>query len=531
MQQTNRTQPNVTVIPASRDVITGIPKTERRKKKVAAYARVSTDSEEQLTSYEAQVDYYTNYIKSKAEWEYVDTYADEGISGVMTKHRSAFNKMVSDALAGKIDLIITKSVSRFARNTVDSLTTIRKLKEKGVEVYFEKENIYSLDSKGELLLTLMSSLAQEESRSLSQNVTWGRRKKFADGKITLPYKQFLGYRKGADGNPEIDPGQAVTVRRIYRDFINGKSCHTIAQELTADGILTPSGKSKWQKRTVESILTNEKYKGDALLQKTFTVDYLTKTMKVNEGEVPQYYVTGSHPAIIDPPEWDQVQVEMQKRKNGEKVLCSGIFSGKIFCADCGSIYGSKVWHSNDKYRCVIWQCNSKFKDKKCGTPHLREENIKTAFVKAFAEYFEQRDAIISDFNIIIEGLKNTTEADTKIARALAELDIVTHALEDCVNRNARAEISEEEYRQKYDSLYAKYNRLSSRVNALESEKADNAGTAAALQYTINILQNCLETPFSFSLPLWNACVEKVVVHDDCRLDFHMFGNVIVTEEI
>jgi hypothetical protein len=201
--------------------------------------------------------------------------------------------MISDAIAGKIDLIITKSVSRFARNTVDSLSTIRKLKENGTEVYFEKEQIWTFDSKGELLLTIMSSLAQEESRSISENVTWGKRKQFSDGKYSVAYSQFLGYRKGAEGQMEIDPEQAKIVKRIYRMFLDGSSPSRIAKTLTKEGIPTPAGKSVWQTRVVESILTNEKYKGDARLQKKFTTDFLTKTMKVNEGEVPQYYVTAS----------------------------------------------------------------------------------------------------------------------------------------------------------------------------------------------------------------------------------------------
>lgn len=218
-------------------------------------------------------------------------YTDEGISAVSTRGREGFNRMIEDALAGRIDLIVTKSVSRFARNTVDSLTAVRKLKEHGTEVYFEKEGIYTFDSKGELLITIMSSLAQEESRSISENVTWGQRKRFADGKVTLPYSSFLGYRKGPDGLPEIVPEEAETVREIYRLFIQGKTVNWIANHLTAKGIPTPRGKSKWQTSTIESILTNEKYKGSAILQKKFTVDFLSKKMKVNEGEVPQYMVS------------------------------------------------------------------------------------------------------------------------------------------------------------------------------------------------------------------------------------------------
>lgn len=279
--------PKVTVIPPSINRTTWQSTTTPTRRKVAAYARVSTDFEEQLTSYEAQISYYTNYIQRNPDWEFVKIYTDEGISATSTKHREGFNSMIADALDGKIDLIITKSVSRFARNTVDSLTTIRKLKEYHVECFFEKENIWTFDSKGELLITIMSSLAQEESRSISENVTWGQRKRFADGKVSLPYAHFLGYRKGADGLPEIVPEEAETVRYIYQRFIDGLTPYKIANELTAQGIPTPCGKEKWSASTVKSILTNEKYKGDALLQKKFTVDFLTKKQQINEGQVPQ----------------------------------------------------------------------------------------------------------------------------------------------------------------------------------------------------------------------------------------------------
>lgn len=230
-----------------------------------SYARVSTDHDDQFSSYEAQIDYYTNYIKGRDDWEYVNVYTDEGITGTSTKRREGFKQMISDALDGKIDLIVTKSVSRFARNTVDSLTTIRQLKEAGVEVYFEKENIWTFDGKGELLLTIMSSLAQEESRSISENCTWGQRKRFADGKVTVPFQRFLGYDRGPDGNLVVNPEQAVIVKSIYSMFLQGMSYHGIAKKLTADGIPTPGGKEKWSISTVKSILSNEKYKGDALL--------------------------------------------------------------------------------------------------------------------------------------------------------------------------------------------------------------------------------------------------------------------------
>ena len=396
---------SVTVIPPTINPLTHLSKVTMQKRRVAGYARVSTDSDEQFTSYEAQVDYYTQYIKRNPEWKFVKVYTDEGISGTNTKHRIGFNEMIADAMSGKIDLIVTKSVSRFARNTVDSLVTIRKLKEKGVEVFFEKENIYTFDGKGELLLTIMSSLAQEESRSISENVTWAQRKRFADGKVSLPYKQFLGYRKGADGFPEVVPEEAVIVRRIYTRFMEGLTPVAIAKELTADGIPTPAGKQRWQTSTVESILKNEKYKGAALLQKCFTVDFLTKKKKVNEGEVPQYYVEHSHEPIITPEEFDKVQTEFERRKRiSRQYSGKSIFSSRIICGDCGAFFGSKVWNSTSKYRRVIWQCNNKFKgEHKCETPHLDEETIKTRFVGAFNAILADKDSALENCRLMVKS--------------------------------------------------------------------------------------------------------------------------------
>lgn len=515
-------QKNITVIPATRNVITGMPKASMKKRKVAAYARVSTDSDEQLTSYDAQVDYYTSYIKGKPEWEFAGIYTDEGISGMMTKRRKGFNQMIEDALAGKIELIITKSVSRFARNTVDSLTTIRKLKEKGVEVFFEKENIYTLDSKGELLLTLMSSLAQEESRSLSQNITWGQRKRFSDGKVSMPYKQFLGYRKGPDGTPEIVPEEAEIIRRIYREYMQGRSLHAIAKGLTDDGIKTPRGKDVWPKSTVESILKNEKYKGDALLQKTFTTDYLTKTVKINEGEVPQYYVTGSHPAIIDPNEWDLVQLEM-KRREIKQNFSGNIFAGRIFCADCGGVYSSKVWHSNESCRKVVWQCNDKYKGKRCTTPHLNEADIKRWFVEAFCRYLKDRDVIIANVRHFKKTCLDPTDLEKKMDDARQELIVTEAALRQCIAENAAASITEEEYRMRYDALYEKFQKLEEEKAGLTDKLTAMQTEAASVDELITCLLAADELSIEFDPVLWRVTVQKVLVESDDMVRFIMAG--------
>ncbi len=414
---------NIITIPATKSHCMAAATDTPKKRRVAAYARVSTDREEQQSSYEAQVDYYTNYIRGRSDWIFVAVYADEGITGCNTKKRDGFNTMVADALAGHIDLIITKSVSRFARNTVDSLTTIRKLKEKKVECYFEKENIWTFDGKGELLLTIMSSLAQEESRSISENCTWGQRKRFQDGKVTVPFKRFLGYDRGTDGDLVVNEKQAAVVRRIYGLFLQGRSPYAIARLLTTEGVPSPGGKKTWAGGTVKSILTNEKYKGDALLQKVYTVDFLSKKKKRNEGEVPQYYVEGNHQAIIPRKEFEEVQRQMALRSlDKSRQSCTGIFSGKLKCGDCQSWYGSKVWHSTSKYRKIVWQCNHKFNsDQKCRTPHLEEETIRTLFIEAANQLLAEKKEIIENFYAITNVLFDTETAAEKMEKFLTEL--------------------------------------------------------------------------------------------------------------
>lgn len=382
-------------------------------RRVAAYARVSSGKDAMLHSLSAQVSYYSNLIQNHSGWQYVGVYADEALTGTKD-NRENFQRLLADCRARKVDMVITKSISRFARNTVTLLKTARELKTMGVDVYFEKENIWTLDSKGELLITIMSSLAQEESRSISENVTWGQRKRFADGKVSIPYGQFLGYRKGADGLPEIVPEEAKIVRSIYRMCIEGMSTNAIAKHLTQQGIPTPADKQVWQRATVDSILRNEKYKGAALLQKEFTVDFLQKKMKVNEGEVPQYYVEHSHAAIIDPEEWEKVQLELAKRKNStRRIQCNSPFSGKLICGDCGEIFGSKVWHSNSKYRRTIWRCNAKYESSDpCSTPHLYEDDLKQYFITALSELLADRTALLEDGRLFRSELLDFTSIDT-----------------------------------------------------------------------------------------------------------------------
>lgn len=524
----------ISMRPVTKELFTPQASTPEHKLRVAAYARVSTDNEEQLTSYTAQVDYYTKLIQSNPEYEYAGLYADEGISATSTAKREGFKKMIADAMDGKIDKILTKSVSRFARNTVDSLTTIRKLKDKGVGVYFEKENIDTLDSKGELLLTLMSSLAQEESRSISQNTTWGQRKRFADGKVTMPFSHFLGYDRGEDGKPVVNEAEAEVVKLIYRLYLDGKSAAAIARYLMARGIPTPGGVEKWQTTTIDSILTNEKYRGDAVLQKKFTVDFLTKKMKKNEGEVQQYYVRNSHPAIVSQEVFDLAQLERHRRADGHiRITTGSALSGKLFCADCGGLYGSKVWNSNNKYRREVWQCNRKYGKRSgeglgCSTPHVTEEHVKEGFIRLVNGLTAETGDVVSfyDRELDLELELNRTVAPATVtptippeaekAQLNAEIADIKNTMREWINENARKALPATMYKKKFEELENQLSTALARLAEIEKSMLLEKARAVQEMKIQEILSGCkskgLVTDFDESL--FGALVDRVIVGRD-----------------
>ena len=531
----------VTVIPARIRALPGMPALAVQKKRVAAYARVSTNSEEQLTSYEAQVKHYTEYIKSKEHtdhWQFVDVYTDRGITGVSTAKREGFNRMIQDALAGKIDLIITKSVSRFARNTVDTLTTIRKLKEHGVEVYFEEQNIYTMDGKGEVLLTIMSSIAQEESRNISENVTWGMRKRFADGKVSMPYKQFMGYRRGKNGTPEIVEAEAQVIRTIFRRFLEGATPAIIARELNAAEIPCPSRKSllgeneieaakarkktaRWSPSTIESILTNEKYKGDAILQKTYCTDYIKKTFVVNDGsEIPKYYAQNSHPAIVSAAVFDLTQMELEWRRS-LKGSYSGksCFASRIVCGDCGAFYGSKVWHSTDEYRRTIWRCNHKYGgDAKCSTPHVTQEELEKAFVGVMQKVIAEKDAIFTVCREVLDEVLDTSDLDRIATRLQDQALGMAERVRKLVEENARVRRDQEEYQREYDALATEHEKLSRQIQEVEGQKKDKADRRRRIELFLRMLEE-QEECVGFDPYMFVALVEKVVVGRNRKQEF------------
>lgn len=523
--------PKVTVIPSTINPITQMPIHANHVKKVAAYARVSTNNDEQYTSYEAQVNFYKKYIQEKPDWEYTEVYADEGLSGTTTKNRTEFNRMIKDALNGKINLIITKSISRFARNTLDTISYVRKLKAKGIEVFFEKENLWTLDPKSELILTIMASIAQEESRSISQNVTWGKRVGFQEGKVSFAYKRFLGYKK-EDDKIVIDEDQAEIVRTIYRMFlVKGKTPTGIAKYLKSQHIKTPSGKStKWQTNVVTSILTNEKYKGDALLQKTYTVNYLDHTKAVNTGQIPQYYVENNHPAIIDRDTWEQVQIEMKRRdKLGAHYSSSDVFASKLICEDCGGFYGKKKWHANTKYERFVYQCNSKFhkgKDK-CRTPHLTEEEIKNKFIQAYNVTMEDKDRIIQDSNEVIEFLSDTTQIDINLKRIGDELTMTSEMVTKLVKENSKTDISLEDYNQKYEDLTLRYERLQIQQDELLRLRSEKQGQALKMKSFVSSLNEADNHLNDWNANIWMLLIDSAVIHRDSSITFKFHnGNEI-----
>ena len=357
------------------------------KLRVAAYCRVSTDYDEQASSYETQVAHYKELIQKEPTWEFAGIYADDGISGTNTKKREQFNKMIAACKAGKIDLIVTKSISRFARNTIDCLKYIRDLKAINVAIFFEKENINTMDAKGEVLITIMASLAQQESESLSQNVKMGIQYRYQQGKVFVNHNHFLGYTKDAQGNLVIEPEEAKVIKRIFYSYLNGMTMKQIADSLKADGILTGGKTKNWRSSSVAKILKNEKYMGDALLQKTYTVDFLNKKRVKND-----------HPAIIPKSVFMQVQQIIKQRRNGittkngkhRRLNGKYCFSQKLFCGKCGDILQRNMWYRPEKV--AVWRCASRIRRSKigrrCMIRNVKEPLLKEATIEAFNQLIE-----------------------------------------------------------------------------------------------------------------------------------------------
>lgn len=364
-------------------------KVQNQKKRVCAYARVSTDSEKQEESLENQIQHYENLILANPDYEFIGVFADRGITGT-TEKRPEFQKMLQIAKNGKVDLIITKSISRFARNTTIVLKTVRQLKDIGVEVKFEKENIETLSGDGELMLTVLSSFSQEESKNVSDNIKWRMRKKFQQGEMIINTKRFLGYDKDEYGDLVINPKEAEVVKRIFNEYLNGKGCFTIAEGLREEGVPTVAG-GTWRDSTILRILKNEKYKGDALLQKYYTSDHLRKKKVKNNGEVESYYIEDDHVPIVSREAWETVQEEIKKRAKKKGVIEGDTkkykrrypLTGMLYCSKCGSSLRRRTWNTKHSCKKIVWQCSNYVKNGKnaCRGTSIDDEVISKLNIK------------------------------------------------------------------------------------------------------------------------------------------------------
>ena len=375
--------------------------------KVAAYCRVSTDDKEQKTSYEAQIQYYTDKINKNPEWQMAGIFADEGITGTQAKKRPEFLKMIRLCRQGKIDVILTKSLSRFARNTVDSLNYIRELRTLGIAVISEKENINTLTAESEMLITIMSCFAQAESESISKNVAWGIRQSFKNGNVPMQYARLLGYQKGKNDLPEIVPQEAEIVKEIFRRYLDGASMEQIAEGLNSRGLTTKGSGSPYRKIVIQRILTNEKYTGDALLQKTYITDCITKKSRKNNGELPMYLVKNHHEPIISRADFNRVQEEMARR-GAKKAIANkltkteqGKYSAKyalselLVCGECGTHYRRVTWTAKG-FKEIKWRCINRIQygKKNChSSPTVDEQALHKAIVSAINEFCEVKDDV------------------------------------------------------------------------------------------------------------------------------------------
>lgn len=493
------TAPNVTVIPAK--VQTAENRDKYHQLRVAAYCRVSTEQEEQQNSFAVQVAYYTDLINKKKEWTLAGIFADEGISGTQTKKRTEFNRMIRMCKKKKIDLIITKSISRFSRNTVDCLQYIRQLKELGIGVIFEKENINTLTMTSEFMIALYGSFAQAESESISKNIRWGKEKAYREGKVPFQYKKLLGYRKGADGKPEIVPEEAETVRSIFNLYLDGYTLLNIAQILMDQKITTATGKSEWTKSAIQSILKNEKYVGDALLQKTFTADCITHKVVKNNGERPMYLVTVHHTPIIDRDTFDRVQQEIARRNSKRKISDQtktekGKYSGKyalselLICGQCGTPYRRRIWTKSGNKQ-VVWRCISRLEHGRryCpDSPTIKEENLHRGIIRAINNYYSCRDDIK---RILKANISSVLECQGReeILAAEKRLKEIDQARTDLVGLIASGGCDEDKLDGEFAKFYAEEQDLNERLKPLRSQNQTSAETQQKLDKVTEMIEH------------------------------------------
>lgn len=520
-----------------------VDKAQHRQKRVAAYCRVSTDSEEQLTSYTNQMKVYTEMIASNKEWEFAGLYADEGISGTRADKRPQFQKMIDDCHKGKIDMIITKSVSRFARNTVDCLDYVRSLKEIGVGIYFEEQNIDTLKSDSELYLVIYAGFAQSESESISKNITWTHRKNFEEGKVIFSYNRMLGYKKGEDGNPEIVPAEAAIVERVFDMYLSGKSTYEISDILQGENIKIPGKKITFNKSTIARMLKNEKYCGDAILQKTVTLDPISKRRKPNEGEAPMWLVENSHPAIVTREKFNKVQEETARRKTllpqsrKSALTASGKYSKYaltevMMCGECGSRYKRVTWNIRGKRR-IVWRCMSRLDyGKKYCTESITvdEQALQRAIVRALNQFN------IEDESTYLMLMKSTIGEAIGINGGSDEIDLLERRIDalnkrmlDLVTLSVQEDNDAEDYEDDFKNISAQIEQLSKRITAIRENEGEDGELQARIKEIQDTIDKGKENKDTYDDSIVRQMVECIKVYHDGRLQIILGGGYELEE--
>ena len=538
----NGTKPTVIVIPANLEAISS----SKRQLRVAAYCRVSTDDEEQLTSYEAQKNYYTDKIMTNKEWTMAGIFADEGITGTSARKRPEFLRMIRQCKQGKIDIVLTKSISRFARNTVDCLNYVRALKELGIAVIFEKENMNTLEIDSEILITMLGAFAQSESESISANVRWGKRRAMKEGKAIINYKHLYGYRKGADGRPEIIPEQAEIVRKIYDLFLCGTPIRGILEYLNANSIPNISGGSQWAKNTVNSILTNEKYCGDVLLQKTYIDDCINKKVKKNTGQLPMYLVQNHHEGIISRETFDAAQAELARRSAGKspskknaptgrgRYSSKYALSDRLYCGECGTRYQRCTWRNRDGSKRIVWRCVSRvdYGNKYChDSPTLDEEPLHRAILAAINSAVKDKDNIVCNLKAAMEkelapiaGQQlSLSEIDNRLEQLNTEFSKVLAEASESGDQTA--------YSDRFREIMQKQTALKSRRDEIQRMLAESGKSAAHIDQCQQAAEVMPVAITEWDEALIRQVVESVTVETDSGIVVVLKSGASIHQEL
>jgi len=533
----------IIVIPANPLVAQN--RTFPRQLRAAAYCRVSTDQEEQLTSYEAQVAYYTDKIMSNPEWTLAGIFADEGITGTSVKKRTNFLRMIRLCRKGKIDIILTKSISRFARNTVDCLNYIRELKELGIAVIFENENINTMKADTEIIITMLAGFAQAQSESISQNVRWGKRQAFKSGKVSFQYSRIYGYERGENDKPRVIPEQAAVVRRIFQSYLAGSSVPDIKRMLEAEGIAAAGGKPQWSVGTLQYMLRNEKYCGDALLQKTFVENCISKKTRKNNGELPKYLVQNHHEAIIDRTLFEKVQAEIArragKRKVSDKTSKTGQskYSGRyaltelLICGNCGTPYKRVTWSKRGKKK-IVWRCISRldYGTKYCkSSPTVDEERLKAAVLKAINTMMSNRERLIgilkTNLEITLSEKSSGATNPYAIENRIRELQDSMMELVAVAAKAGNAESYEDQFKEISEEI-------KSLQKTLEQYQAEQNGLDELARQIDDICKALEDAPFEiteYSNNIVRQFIDTIKVVNEDKLLFIFKGGITMEQPL